>query len=132
MGEAQFEKGDFLEAAATFSYITRLYAAEPVVANAARQWLARCYAHVGWYYDAEDALARMARDSMTTRVKREAAATRADLLLRQQHYAEALPWLEQAARTAPGSERKARLLFLRKMIPLTASETDRYNRNRAE
>ena len=112
MGEAQFEKGDFLEAAATFSYITRLYAAEPVVANAARQWLARCYAHVGWYYDAEDALARMARDSMTTRVKREAAATRADLLLRQQRYAEALPWLEQAARTAPGSERKARLLFL--------------------
>lgn len=112
MGEAQFEKGDFLEAAATFSYITRLYAAEPVVASAARQWLARCYAQVKWYYDAEDALKRMSRDSVDKKTLREANATQADLLLKQERFEEAIPYLEKAARTAKGSYRKARLYFL--------------------
>ena len=91
MGRAQFMKGDFFEAAATFSYITRLYAAEPEVASEARQWLARCYAQVKWYYDADDALKRVRRDSVTRQTLREADATQADLLLRQERYDEALP-----------------------------------------
>ena len=35
MGKAQFQKGDFIEAASTFSYITRLYAPEPLVVSEA-------------------------------------------------------------------------------------------------
>lgn len=112
MGRAQFEKGEFLEAASTFSYITRLYAAEPAVANEARQWLARCYAQVDWYYDAEDALSRVRRDSLNRRTRREADATQADLLLRQERYADALPYLERAARNAKGEYRQARLWYL--------------------
>lgn len=112
MGQAQFEKGDFLEAAATFSYITRRYAAEPEVASEARQWLARSYAQVDWHYDAEEALRRVSRDSTNSRTRREANATRADLLLRQGRYADALPYLERAARQAKGSFRKARLWYL--------------------
>jgi len=112
MGQAQFEKGDFLEAAATFSYITRHYAAEPVVASEARQWLARCYAQVDWYYDAEEALRRVSKDSVNARTRRELNATRADLLLRQERYAEAVPYLERAAKQAKGSFRKARLWYL--------------------
>lgn len=112
MGQAQFEKGDFLEAAATFSYITRLYAAEPSVAAEARQWLARCYTLTEWYYDAENALREMRRDSISRRVQREADATQADLLIRQERYAEAIPYLERTARRAKGSHRQARLYFL--------------------
>lgn len=112
MGQSQFEKGDFLEAAATFSYITRLYAAEPLVASEARQWLARCYTQVDWYYDAEEALSRVSRDTVNRRTLREADATRADLLLRQERYADALPCLERTARHAQGSFRKARLWYL--------------------
>lgn len=116
MGESQFEKGDFLEAAATFSYITRLYKAEPTVAAEARQWLARCYAHVNWYYDAQEALDRLKNDSIhprqRPRIERLADATRADLLLRQQRYEEALPFLQKAAKKAPTSYQKARLYYL--------------------
>lgn len=112
MGEAQFEKGDFLEAAATFSYISRLYVAEPMVAAAARQWLARCYTQVKWYYDAEDALKRMSRDSVSRQTLREADATHADLLLKQERFEEALPYLARAARYAKDSYRQARLYFL--------------------
>ncbi len=112
MGVSQFEKGEFFEAAATFSYTARLYAAEPAVAAEARQWLARSYAQAGWYYDAEDALEKMRRDSVPARVSREADATQADLLLRQERFAEALPYLERAARYAGKSFLKARLYYL--------------------
>ena len=98
MGQAQFQKAEFLEAASTFAYITRRYAAEPLVAAEARLWLARCYAQLDWYYDAGDALAKAAADSLPARLRREREATEADLLLRQGQLAEALPLLERTAR----------------------------------
>ena len=112
MGQAQFQKGDFAEAAATFSYITRLYQAEPPVAAEARAWLARCYAAQEWYYDAEDVLAKLGRDSLNTRLRNERDATMADLLLRQERLDEALPYLQRAAKKAGNKLRRARLYFL--------------------
>lgn len=112
MGKAQFQKGDFLEAASTFSYITRLYAAEPIVANEARLWMVRCYAQLDWFYDAEDALNRLHRDSIPGRLQREVETTQADLLLRQARYAEALPRLRLAAKREPRRLLKARLYYL--------------------
>lgn len=112
MGRAQFAKGDFMEAASTFSYITRHYAAEPAVASEARCWLARCYAQVNWFYDAEDALSKMIADSTSTRVRRETDATRADLYLRQGQLEKALPFLENSAKNEKSERQKARLYYL--------------------
>ena len=112
MGQAQFEKGEFLEAAATFSFITRHYAAEPEVATEARIWLARCYSHEDWYYDAEDALNRASRDSLSKRLDREYDATQADLLLRQNRFEEALPYLERTVKNTKSRKQKARRYFL--------------------
>ncbi len=112
MAKAQFQKGEFFEAASTFSYIIRHYAAEPAVVAEARVWLARCYAHVDWFYDAEDVLSRLNRDSVSPRLLRERDATTADLLLRQGRLAEALPYLEQTAKKENRSMQKARLYFL--------------------
>lgn len=112
MGQAQFQKGDFLGAASTFSYITRLYAAEPPVVQEARTWMARSYAELGWFYDAEDALDKVRRDSIPPRLQGELAATRADLLLRQEHFADALPYLKTAAKNTHNRKLRARLFFL--------------------
>lgn len=112
MGECQFEKGDFLQAAATFSYITRLYAAEPEVASEASLWLARCYAQVDWFYDAEQALSKVRRDSVSRKLERMTDATQADILLSQGKYQEALPYMERVARHAKGSLNKARMNYL--------------------
>lgn len=114
MGISQFQKGEFFEAAATFSYISRIYAAELPVAAEARQWLARCYTQVEWYYDAEEALKKVSRDStsVSKRVKRQMDATRADLLIRQERFAEAVPYLERTAKHAKGEFRQARLYYL--------------------
>ncbi len=86
MGKAQFRQGEFIEAASTFSYITRHYAAEPLVANEARTWLARCYAGVDWFYDAEDVIDKIKRDTINSRVRKSLDATMADLLLRQETF----------------------------------------------
>ncbi len=112
MGKAQYQKGEFLEAAATFSYITRHYKAEPLVASEARAWMARCYAELDWFYDAEDALGRTLRDTLTPRLKREVEATWADLLLRQGRLEEALPYVEKTVRREHRKTQKARLYFL--------------------
>lgn len=112
MGKAQFGSGEFVEAASTFSYITRHYAPEPAVVAEARVWLARCYAELDWFYDAEDALDKLRRDSLPTRLAREAAASTANLLLRQGRLEEALPYLEQTARKEKRKLQRARLYFL--------------------
>lgn len=112
MGKAQFQKGDFSAASATFSYITRLYAAEPLVANEARIWQARCYTAQEWYYDAEESLAAAERDTLDKKLSNLRDATRADLLLAQKKYAEALPFLENTAASEKNKLKKARLYFL--------------------
>ena len=112
MGKAQFQRGEFLEAASTFSYITRLYAAEPMVAVEARVWLARCYSQLEWYYDAEEALSKVPSDSLPKRISRERDRSLADLLLNQGHLKEAVPYLEKAAKHESSKLQKARAYFL--------------------
>ena len=112
MGRAQFQKGEFLEAASTFSYITRHYSAEPDVVTEARVWLSRCYSQLGWFYDAEDAIAKLSRDSIPPRLRRETDASRADLLLRQGRLEEALPYLRTITKRERSKWQKARLYFL--------------------
>ncbi|MCQ2293447.1 MAG: tetratricopeptide repeat protein [Bacteroidaceae bacterium] len=116
MGEAQFQKGEFEEAAATFSYIIRLYAAEPEVAAEARTWLARCYAQIKWYYDAEDVMNRQKRDSLPPRLVSERDATMADLLIRQERFDEAMPYLESTIKHTRSKAQKGRLYFLKAQI----------------
>ena len=74
--------------------------------------MARCYAQLDWFYDAEDALNRLHRDSIPGRLQREVETTQADLLLRQARYAEALPRLRLAAKREPRRLLKARLYYL--------------------
>ena len=112
MGEAQFQKGDFLEAASTFSYITRHYATQPLIVNEARAYLIRCYTELEWYYDAEDVVTRMKRDTINKRIRKLAELSEANLLLRQGRLDEALPYLQKAVKNASSNLQKARLHFL--------------------
>ena len=65
MAEAQFNRGEFIEAASTLNYILRLYSTQPEVTSVAKARLARCYVALEWPYDAEDILNKMKRDSMS-------------------------------------------------------------------
>ena len=112
MAKAQFQKGEFLEAASTFSYISRLYVNEPVKVAEARLWMARCFTELEWYYDAEDVLNKAARDSMPRKLEGEFSATYSNFLLRQGRFNEALPYLEKAVRKEKRGTQRARHYFL--------------------
>ena len=105
MGKAQFQKGEFLEAASTFSYITRLYSDEPEIVAEARMRMAQCYTELEWNYEAEHLLAQMKRDTIPYQLAEEYDAIMASHLLRQERFEEALPYLEKAVKR-PGRTKK--------------------------
>lgn len=112
MGKAQFQKGEFAEAASSFAYITRFYAAEPAVVAEARIWLARCYAELEWFYDAEDVIQRMGHDTIPARLSVERDLTMADFYIRQDKLEDALPYLKRAVKKEKSKARKAREYYL--------------------
>lgn len=112
LGEAQFRKGEYMEAASTFAYMQRLYFSKPDIVARARLLEAKCYAELEWFYDAEEMVSRARRDSFPASLQPLLAAVQADCQIRQQRYEEAIPNVEQALRTAENSYQKARMHFL--------------------
>lgn len=112
MGEAQFRKGEYMEAASTYAYIQRLYFSKPDLVARARLLEARCYAEMEWFYDAEDLIARAQRDSFPTRLEPLKASVLGDIQLRQRQYPEAILNIETALKMEHRSLPRARMYLL--------------------
>lgn len=112
MGKAQFQQGNFIEAASTFNYICGLYAGQPEVVSVARAYLARCYVELEWPYDAEDVFNKLNRDSISSEGQREYNASYADYLILVQQYEAAIPYLQKTIRKEHNKQQRARLNFL--------------------
>ena len=112
MGKAEFQMGQFEEAAATFSYMARLYQGEPLMSGLARAWLAKCYTELGWRYDAEDVIRNMSRDSMDFRAVKDWDYTYANYYIREADYQKAIPYLRKAIKHERRKVQRAREWFL--------------------
>ena len=112
LGKSQFQKGDFDEAAATFSYMIRLYQTQPLQSGVARAWLAKCYTELDWLYDAEDVIRNMSRDSMHFRAVKDWDYTYADYYIRTKDYEKAVPYLRKVIKHERRHQQKAREWFL--------------------
>ena len=112
MADAQFQKGEFFEAASTYNYILRLYSTQPNITSVAKARLARCYVALDWPYDAEDLLSKMKRDSITRQGQKEVDNTKAAYYVLTHQYNEAFPHLQKAISSTRGKLPKARLNFL--------------------
>lgn len=112
MGEAQFRKGEFMEAASTFAYIQRLYFSKPNIVARARLLEAKCYAELDWLYEAENLVNATRRDSFPLTLEPVRAGVLADVQLRQQQYQEAIPNIKASLKKTEGSLQRARLHFL--------------------
>ncbi len=96
LGEAEFHKGDFLGAVSTFNYIIRHYQNDADMIAQSQLWIARAYAEMGWQYEAEDMLNRVQIDALSRKHARLYSAVKADVLLKGEHYKEAIPFVKIA------------------------------------
>lgn len=112
MGQAQFQKGEFLEAEATFAYIARLYETNPKVAALARIWMAQCYSQLDWFYDAEDVLTKLNNDSLPSELAHKYAAAYGNYLLQQKRFKEAVPYLLTTIKHEKKKKQRARQYYL--------------------
>ncbi len=124
LGKAQFQKGAFDEAAATFSYMTRLYQTQPMQNGLARAWLAKSYTELGWMYDAEDVIRNMSRDSMDFRAVKDWDYTYADFYIRQGDYQKAVPYLQKVIKHERRSMQRAREWYLMGQIQTLLGHRD--------
>ena len=112
MGRSQFYKGAFDEAAATFSYMSRMYQTQPAIYGKARAWLAKSYIEQEWLYDAEDVIRNMSRDSLDWRAVKEWDYTYADYYIHTGEYEKAIPYLEKVIKHEMRRKQRAREWFL--------------------
>lgn len=112
MGRSQFYQGDFESAAATFSYMSRLYATQPAIYGKARAWLAKCYIEQNWNYDAEDVIRNMLRDSIHWRAQKEWDYTFADYYIHTGNTEQAIPYLRKVISHEMRRKQKAREWYL--------------------
>ena len=112
LGKAQFQKGAFDEAAATFGYMSHLYQTQILQNGLARAWLAKCYAQMDWLYDAEDVIRNMSRDSIHFRAVKDWDYTYADYYIRTKDYQKAVPYLRKVIKHEKRRQQRAREWFL--------------------
>ena len=112
LGKSQFQQGQFEEAAATFSYMSRLYQTQPAINGIARAWQAKSYTELDWLYDAEDVITKQQRDSIHYRAQKDWDYTLANYNIRAGRYEEALPYLRKVIKHEKRRKQKAREWFL--------------------
>lgn len=112
LGKSQFQKGSFDEAAATFSYMSRLYATQPSINGIANAWLVRSYAEQDWLYEAEDVITRQRRDSIHYRAAADWDYALTDYYLHTSDYAKAAESLRRVISHERRRKQKARQWYL--------------------
>ncbi len=112
MGKSQFQKGEFEEAAATFSYMSRLYATQPAILGIARAWLAKSYTEMDWLYEAEDIIVKQQRDTMHYRAVKDWDYTFANFYIHSRQYDKAISYLRKVIKHEKRRKQKAREWFL--------------------
>lgn len=112
LGKSQFMSGQFEEAAATFSYMSRLYATQPAINGIARAWLAKSYCELDWVYDAEDVLRNLRRDSIHYKAQTDVDYALCSYYLRSGQYADAATYLAKVIKHERRRKQKAREWFL--------------------
>ena len=109
---AEYMKGDFLNASATFRYISRHFTWKPSLVQEAQVWEALSYTAMGWDSEADNVLAHIHVDQIEdARVRALAHLAFADYYIHEHQSEQAIPHLTEAVKKAKGAQ-KVRLNFL--------------------
>lgn len=124
MGKAQYMKGDFTSAAATFHYIVRHFTWKPDLVAESELWEALSYCAMGWTSEADNVLAHVHIDKIADkRVRSLANLAFADYYIKCKRNAEAIPYLAEAVKGQKGAQ-SVRLNFLLGQLYQDAGNND--------
>jgi len=112
VAQGQFYNADFLQASATFSYITRHYATDPDMVAEARIWQARCYAEMEWLYESATIFDNLSRNGFPASGQKDYDRFYADLMIKSDSLQAAIPYLLKAIKTEKHSLQKSRMRYL--------------------
>lgn len=112
MGKAHVQNKDYTEAVSVLSHAARLFAYDIDVVSEAQIWMMRAYTEMGWFSDAEGLALTLQVRKLPKELHDKFTEFYAFLLLRQEKYRDALPFLTQAVRNEKSGIRKRRLQFL--------------------
>ncbi len=112
MGKSEYYQGDFLTANATFQYITRHFSWLPETVQEARIWAAKCYAEMGWIYEAENMMQQVDSTQIAKEAKQPYHEAMMLLCLKREQPDKAIVHLEEALKTSYSKAQKARMQFL--------------------
>ncbi len=113
IGKANFYKRDFFPAIETFNYIIKQYSKSPLK-HEAYIWLARTYLEMEKYKKAQEFLSMLEADkaTMTKDILGPYNITWADLMLKQDKYLEAIPFLEKGVESSLNKKDKVRYYYI--------------------
>ena len=125
MADAQRQKGDFIEAASTYSYISKLYFDEPEIVAEAQYKMAQCYSELGWNYESEELFQRSGQTRTGLARRQDYKARFASHLLNQERYEESIPLLEEAiSRKGLSKRQRIRERYLLAQLYKTTGRND--------
>jgi tetratricopeptide (TPR) repeat protein len=112
MGRAYLYQKDYIRAASTFTQMIRIYKNEAVQYDA-YLWLIRTYNEAERYTEARELVESLEGNNLFPKNREgELAINAADLHLKQQHYTEAINYLDIGIKKIKGNKRKVRYTFI--------------------
>ena len=112
LGRSQFQNGDFLVAASTFSYIARHYSSQPEIVTEARIRQARCYSEMGWFFDAGNIFFQLNNRNLSKSQNNLFSSAYADFLIKQRQFSDAIPYLQIAIKAEKNKTQRQRMTYL--------------------
>lgn len=113
LAKAEFQEGSYLRAITTFMHITKIYANDAKVVSECKLWIARAYSEMGWTYEADDVLRKLEQNNgIHPDIVGLYTSVKANVMVRNGNYAEAIPLLEQAISKEKRGNLKRRKRYL--------------------
>ena len=125
LGKSELHKGDFLGAASTFGYIQRHYPSDLEIVCEARIWQARAYGEMDWVYEAWQVFDQIKENDVVKRLNQDYAEVKAFLLMKENNYKEAIPYLQLAAKKENNKYLSSRFNYLLGQLYLEQNQRDK-------
>ena len=125
LGKAELHKGDFLGAASTFGYIQRHYPSDLEIVCEARIWQARAYGEMDWMHEAWQAFDQIKENDVVKRLNSDYAEVKAFLLMKDNNYKEAIPYLQLATKKENNKHLSSRFNYVLGQLYLDQNQADK-------